>query len=612
MLNNPTDNLEPEITFLSETPEINGVLDPSLNSLPIRKFNAIFKENKSPITQISYRMAYGINFLYLYIEADAEHLYFRDRAYQNGDGFVMLIAKPKPNHEPADEFYELACSAVNDPQLEWCRKIFWNYNVDKLFVPTSDQTILKFHEGQGKISFELLLPWDDVRPYHPWNSEGIGFNLSFCKGVEPNNSVWYTLLDGHTGSEFSKREYTTLKFQKPVLQGNPQTYVSFQHGHITEDDSLKLTALTVSNDQSTENIEVSVLSGEGNMLINEYLSYPLDKGITIKDFSIPLTHLKEGGYQLNWQSEHKNYHSFAGLTVLPQFNVDSYFKKLELFKSKISQGTYHTTLFTIQDIQSKINKLKIYERSYNERMGLTKLNQMFLSFEKGVDPLIEKIGFTRKAYLSKVDNTLQPYVVYLPKEYEKNKKYPLMIFLHGSASDETNIIGFRSLIPEGYIGLGVFGRGQSNGFTRDHSQEDIAEAIEAVEEDYSIDYSKILLTGFSMGGYGVYRTFYETPNKFKAIAVFSGEVTLQECAPGQTAIDFADIKNLKVFKGLPVFIFHGENDLNVSLPDVKSLSKNLKKVGAQVEFVIEPNKGHDEPGQESLNLYYKWVENNMK
>jgi len=31
-----------------------------------------------------------------------------------------------------------------------------------------------------------------------------------------------------------------------------------------------------------------------------------------------------------------------------------------------------------------------------------------------------------------------------------------------------------------------------------------------------------------MGGYGVYRTYYKTPEKFRAISVFSGEVTLEE------------------------------------------------------------------------------------
>ncbi len=613
MIKEPPAVMEEEITFLEEVPTINGILDKSLEFLPVRTFNAVFKEKKSKTTPISYRMAYGTSFLYLYIEADAEQMYFRDRAYQNGDGFVMLIAQPKPNNEPADEFYELACSAVNKPQQEWTRRIFWNYNVNKIFVVPSEQTKLEFHAENGKISFELLLPWDDVRPCHPWISESIGFNLSFCKGVEPNNSVWYTLLDGHTGSEFSKREYMTLKFQKPVLKGNPQTYLSFKQGHIQEGGTLDITAVTASNKELSENIMVLLRSAEGEYLGSKSVDYAITPGVTRKDFTYPVPKLTEGGYQLGWFSANKHYASFAGLTVLPKFNEESYKANLEKYKIKISKGTYTTLQFIIEDLQKKINALKPYEICYEERMILKKIDSYFAVMEKGKDPLAEKTGFSRKAYRSKLDNTMQPYVVYLPENYDKTKKYPLMVFLHGSASDETDIMGFKELIPADYIAVGPFGRGPSNGFTRDNAQEDIAEAIEAVQTDYPIDASRILLTGFSMGGYGVYRTFSETPDKFKAIAIFSGEVKLtNEYDPGLKAPDFSNPKNLKPFKSIPVFIFHGENDLNVSLPHVKDIYAKLKKAGAKVELFIEPNKGHARPEKETTEFFKKWVVQNMK
>ena len=32
-------------------------------------------------------------------------------------------------------------------------------------------------------------------------------------------------------------------------------------------------------------------------------------------------------------------------------------------------------------------------------------------------------------------------MVYLPRDFDKNKKYPLLVFLHGSDSDESNIVG---------------------------------------------------------------------------------------------------------------------------------------------------------------------------
>ena len=113
---------------------------------------------------ISYRLAYGARFFYVYIEAEAETFAYRDRAYQNGDGFTVVLAMPKPGNAPSEEFYVLACSAVDRKQMEWSRKIFWYYNVDNIFLSTGDDMMMEFHDGDGVISFELLLPWDDVHP----------------------------------------------------------------------------------------------------------------------------------------------------------------------------------------------------------------------------------------------------------------------------------------------------------------------------------------------------------------------------------------------------------------------------------------------------------------
>jgi predicted esterase len=202
-------------------------------------------------------------------------------------------------------------------------------------------------------------------------------------------------------------------------------------------------------------------------------------------------------------------------------------------------------------------------------------------------------------------------MVYLPQDFDKNNKYPLLVFLHGCGSDESNIVGARDVIPDGFIGLGPFGRGTSNGFAIDRAQEDIAESINAVREDYPIDDANIILSGFSMGGYGVYRTFFETPKKFKADAIFAGlpYMTTITYPDGQPIPNFLDEQKLTVFKNLPMFIYHGEKDLSAPFSQTKELVEKLKKMGAKVEFITEPEKGHAEPSKENLKKYYRWVKN---
>ncbi len=170
------------VDFLAEAPVIDGVLDLGLQHLPRRAFSQVdlIGTTEKP-AEAHYRLAYGTNFLYVYVEARGDKLTYNDRAYQNGDGFHMVIARPRPGDAPTDEFYVAACSAVDRPDLDWTRRLFWYYNVDKIFVPMSRQAKLEFAAHDGVISFELLLPWQDLHPYHPWLSDGIGFNLGFVK-----------------------------------------------------------------------------------------------------------------------------------------------------------------------------------------------------------------------------------------------------------------------------------------------------------------------------------------------------------------------------------------------------------------------------------------------
>jgi predicted esterase len=212
--------------------------------------------------------------------------------------------------------------------------------------------------------------------------------------------------------------------------------------------------------------------------------------------------------------------------------------------------------------------------------------------------------------LSRIDNTLQPYAVRIPAGYEPKaaKKYPLIVYLHGSASDETNLAGVDYLGNGEFIELAPRGRGPSNAFSRDHAQEDIEEAIAAVIESYPIDETRVILTGFSMGGYGVYRTFYEYPTRYRALAVFSGQPDLaSRYFPGEDHPNFLEDKNLGKFKGVPIYIFHGREDRNCPFTITQELAAKLERAGARVELVTEAGAGHQRPGPEALARYHQWL-----
>jgi predicted peptidase len=166
--------------------------------------------------------------------------------------------------------------------------------------------------------------------------------------------------------------------------------------------------------------------------------------------------------------------------------------------------------------------------------------------------------YLEKVYRSKLDNTLQSYIVKLPKNYDEQKKYPLIVYLHGSGGNEKSIYRVPYFFPDDFFGLAVNGRGRATDYCYNNAQVDIAEAIAIVIKDYPIDQENIILSGTSMGGFGVHRTFFETPAKFKAIASFSGLPKGKIAGPEQP--NFLDTRNLKNFKNLFIFIFHGKHD----------------------------------------------------
>ena len=219
-------------------------------------------------------------------------------------------------------------------------------------------------------------------------------------------------------------------------------------------------------------------------------------------------------------------------------------------------------------------------------------------------------NFLEKVYRSKLDNTLQPYIVKLPENYDKQKKYPLIVYLHGSGGNEKAIYNVPYFFLPDFFGLAVNGRGPATDYCYNHAQEDIAEAIAEVLKNYPIDQDNIILSGTSMGGYGVHRTVFETPAKFKAIASFSG--LPKGKIAGQEQPNFLETRFLKNFKNLPIFIFHGVFDHLCPYQMVVKSVKIFREAGAVVEFLPEKIRGHGNPSPKTIKAYHQWLRKVIK
>lgn len=603
----PAEIVEP-VPYLAARPAIDGVLDETLRALPARPFNLRAETGDTPSgLTATWRIAYGADFLWLYLESPGERLQYRDRAYQNGDGFHLVIAAPRPDNDPSDEFYVLACSAVDDPRLEWSRALFWYYNVVHIFRPVSAETRLATRAADGVIAFELLLPWKDVTPHHPWLSDGIGFNLTFVRAVGENDRVFFQVQSGEPGRENSPRTYSRLNFSAPTDTAS-RCFARLRTSTIGLDEVAVIDLAAWAPTAETKHVGWNLLAGEGTSLRRGSAPLALPAGFSRQEIDLPTESLPAGGYRVAWRSGADADPVGGGLTILPAFEPERVRRQLLAVQQHLSLASFETLEFRMSETEAARASLKPYETAAPLRLALDELARDLTVAASGADPYAGRAGYLRKAYRSTLDGTLQPYCVNIPANVDPARAYPLIVYLHGSASDETNLAGVLNLFPTGeYILLGPRGRGPSNCWSAEHAQEDIAEAIEAVCRSYPVDRERIILTGFSMGGYGVLRTHAQTPGRFAALAIFSGgpDIGPRWLGPGHP--DFRDPANLATFREMPVFIFHGGQDRNVPFATTVKLVEDLRAAGAQVEFVTDPQRGHEQPGREQVIAFGDWL-----
>ena len=308
---------------------------------------------------------------------------------------------------------------------------------------------------------------------------------------------------------------------------------------------------------------------------------------------------------LDWYSRAGASGGQIGFSLLPPSGIGMVTRRIEEARARIADGSYTTLLFQAGELQQQLSGLRPYETCADLRMRLQKFAEQVDGTARGDDAYARQTGAVRRAFRSRLDGTLQPYCVVLPRDFDRSRRYPLMVYLHGSASTETEVIGL-GVTNGGFIELGPLGRGRSNCFSTREAQVDIAEAIDDVIANYPVDTTRIVLSGFSMGGYGVYRTFYENPKRFRALAVFAGGPA-SDC-PGIEGPDFMQKKYLKPFVNVPIFVYHGQADRNVPFARTAELVRRLKAAGARVDFRPDEGSGHGSaPGAATMAEYYRWL-----
>ncbi len=201
------------------------------------------------------------------------------------------------------------------------------------------------------------------------------------------------------------------------------------------------------------------------------------------------------------------------------------------------------------------------------------------------------------------------YRVYIPVGYDAAKKYPVVLYLHGSGgkgNDNQKQIGgpqlgsviqlFDAKYPERYRSFtAVFPQTQNYWFG--DAAEQAVKALDQTVTEFNGDAQRIYLTGFSLGGYGSWYLAAKYPNKFAALVPVAGGVAPPSRVPLAALKSFMPAEMFALYSAqdpyatfakavgkTPVWIFHGGQDDNVDVKESRKMEAALKAAGGTVKY----------------------------
>jgi len=209
---------------------------------------------------------------------------------------------------------------------------------------------------------------------------------------------------------------------------------------------------------------------------------------------------------------------------------------------------------------------------------------------------------------NRTEKTKVNYLLFLPRGYEAKaeKRWPMILFLHGSGERGTNV--WKVAVhgpPKNVTGQPDFPFIIVSPQCPEHqtwSKDVLLALLDEVMAKYAVDSKRVYLTGLSMGGYGTWDLGLTHPEKFAAIVPI--------CGGGQLiSVILSSREQGPALKSLGVWAFHGGKDPVVPLEESQRMVDALKKVGAKdARLTVYPDAGHDSWTESYRNpQLYEWL-----
>ncbi len=190
-----------------------------------------------------------------------------------------------------------------------------------------------------------------------------------------------------------------------------------------------------------------------------------------------------------------------------------------------------------------------------------------------------------------------PYRLFIPQSYDRRKKYPLVLWLHGGAGRGND--NLRQISGGNTIGSHIWTL-QENQFkhpcfvvapqcpdnelwatieTAKPTEQTrlVLELLQHLDRAFSLDSQRFYVAGQSMGGFGTWSVISEYPDLFAAAVPICGG---------------GDVSAASKLTAMPIWAFHGEKDEAVSVERSQKMITAIRQAGEVPKYTEYKGADH--------------------
>jgi predicted esterase len=551
----------------------------------------------SPDLDVSVSFAFDTEKFYLAVKALDDEVQKVDRSWRYGDGFLFTLVTDEGKDRSS---YGRQFGFDQESKF----LVFGN---GEYFPPFDTQDVeFKFRQHSRGVDYEIAIPLALLEPFSPFIYEKVALNLVYTDRDGAGGTTVMLHPDADFDTERSRMragEFFTLQTADPETTQGASYHAALGKNFFRDGETIGL-RYAVNADKSQDRTGISAaLLRDGAAIQQAEETVDLHPGLNRGTLPLSIGDLATGDYTLQVAFQDTN-----GNTVSEYADDVFVMNQGEIEEAKEAISAYEGQ----EAIEASLPNLEIrfdwldefYKRpNYEDISALNAwwgdIVTLSSALAKGEPAVFGTNIIKRYAHRSNIDNTLQPYSVYLPESFNAGTEYPLIVALHGSGVDEQEFIkgmvGGASIL--GYPVIAPKARGLSSYYVGD-SGEDVFESIEHFISLFpNIRRDRIFLMGFSMGGYGAWHLGILRPDTFRGLIILSGAV--RPDLLGQ----------IDKLRDANIFVVHGAKDNAVPVDGARRLVEKLKAMNANVVYIEIPEGGHGnygdyDPGTEIL----AWIE----